>query len=133
MAKTDPVLRKLRQICLALPDTRETPTWGQPHFRVGEKIFCGYGEEGGTPSIGFKLGVELAAEVIEADPRFRRAPYVGQHGWVSMDATRVDDWDELKAMILESYALIAPKRSLAKLEGSQSKPGTTRSRGKRTS
>ncbi len=28
---------RLRAVCLALPDTKETLTWGEPHFRVGEK------------------------------------------------------------------------------------------------
>lgn len=45
MADSDPVLEKLRRICLALPNTKETMTWGSPHFRVGEKIFTGYGTE----------------------------------------------------------------------------------------
>ena len=51
---TDP-LEKLREICLALPDTKETLTWGSPYFRVGEKIFAGYDEEDGRPSVGLKL------------------------------------------------------------------------------
>ncbi|HMJ53252.1 MAG TPA: hypothetical protein VK540_14295 [Polyangiaceae bacterium] len=47
MSKIDPILTKMRAICLSLPDTKETLTWGQPHFRVGDKIFSGYGEEKG--------------------------------------------------------------------------------------
>ena len=43
-AKIDRALARLRKICLALPDTKETLTWGEPHFRVGEKIFCGFGD-----------------------------------------------------------------------------------------
>ena len=39
------VLCKLRTICLALPNTKETLTWGIPHIRVGEKIFCGCAED----------------------------------------------------------------------------------------
>ncbi len=31
----------MRKICLSLPDTKETLTWGEPHFRVGDKIFAG--------------------------------------------------------------------------------------------
>ena len=111
----DRTLEKLRAICLALPDTKETPTWGKPHFRVGEKIFCGYGEEGGKTTIGFKLEMAHAAARIE-DPRFEKAPYVGHKGWVSMDAASVTDWDEVRELVLESYRLIAPKRSLAKLD-----------------
>ncbi|MEO2016269.1 MAG: DUF1801 domain-containing protein [Fuerstiella sp.] len=33
----DEVLERLRGICLSLPKTKETLTWGKPHFRVGEK------------------------------------------------------------------------------------------------
>jgi predicted DNA-binding protein (MmcQ/YjbR family) len=70
------VLDNMREICLALPDTKETLIWGQPHFRVGEKIFAGCGDEKGR----------------------------GVH-----------DWNEVRPLILESYRLIAPKRTLAKL------------------
>ncbi len=116
MAKSNPVLTKVRAICLSLPDTKETPTWGQPHFRVGDKIFAGCGEEKGRLSIGFKLEMKHAREIVE-DPRFTPAPYVGHKGWVSMDGRKVTDWDALRDLILESYELIAPKKSLAKLAG----------------
>lgn len=120
MAKPNPVLGKVRAICLSLPDTKETPTWGQPHFRVGEKIFAGCGEEKGRVSIGFKLEMKHAREIVK-DPRFSPAPYVGHKGWVSMDGREVSDWDELRELILESYELIAPKKSLAKLTGGSAK------------
>ncbi len=51
------------------------------------------------------------------DPRFHRATYVGHKGWVSMDAARIRSGKEVKLLVLESYRLIAPRRSLAKLEG----------------
>src|SRR5262245_27686087 len=108
MPKSDPVLAKMRSICLALPDTKETLTWGEPHFRVGEKIFAGCGGHKGRQVTGFKLTMPHADAVIH-DPRFSRAPYVGKHGWVSMDASGKIDWDDVRAMIHESYSLIAPK------------------------
>lgn len=114
MSKIDPILTKMREICLALPDTKETITWGQPHFRVGDKIFSGYGDEKGKKVIGFKLEMDHADAMLD-DPRFWRAPYVGHKGWVSMDATQVRDWEEVRLLIHESYRLIAPKKSLAKL------------------
>ena len=134
MAKTDAVLAKMREICLSLPDTKETMTWGKPHFRVGEKIFAGCGEENGKQVIGFKLQMAHAEAVIK-DPRFWRAPYVGHKGWVSMDPVGVKDWNEVRVMILESFRLIAPKKTLAKLEGSASAPAKAvprRIRGART-
>jgi len=112
----DAALKKMRAICLALPDTKETPTWGQPHFRVGEKIFAGCGEEKGRVVIGFKLDMDHADAIIQ-DPRFWRAPYVGHKGWVSMDAGGVDDWNEIRPLVLESYRLIAPRRTVARLDG----------------
>jgi len=130
MARTDRVLERLRKICLALPDTRETLTWGSPHFRVGDKIFCGYGEEKGSLTIGFKL--EMAhAELVVGQPGFRRAPYVGHKGWVSLDASTVKDWKLVQSMILESFSLIAPKRTLARLEGAGPATATRKTARKR--
>ena len=114
MSKADTVLKRLRKICLALPDTKETLTWGQPHFRVGEKIFCGIGDHQDRFAIGFKLEKPHAAMIID-DDMFWRAPYVGRHGWVSMDATRIRDWDQVRELVMESFRLIAPKKTLAKL------------------
>jgi len=103
---TDLALAKIRKICLSFPDTKETMTWGKPHFRVGEKIFAGYGEENGKHVVGFKLEMAHASIAV---------PYVGHKGWVSLETDSVKDWDEVREMILESYRLIAPKKSLAKL------------------
>jgi len=114
VAKSSPVLKRLRSICLSLPDTTETLTWGKPHFRVADKIFCGFGEENGKECIGFKLEKRHAAIMVR-DPQYSPASYVGKHGWVSMDATMDIDWVELESFILESYRLIAPKKSLEKL------------------
>lgn len=61
-------------------------------------------------------------DAVIKDPRFWRAPYVGNKGWVSMDAVSVKDWDEVRAMILESFRLIAPKKTLAKLERGEAAP-----------
>ena len=111
----DDALQAVREICLALPDTKETLTWGSPYFRVGDKIFAGYGETDGRPSVGFKLE-KPHAEAIVADPRFTPSKYVGRHGWVTMDLADVDDWGHVEDLILESFHLIAPKRTLAKLD-----------------
>jgi predicted DNA-binding protein (MmcQ/YjbR family) len=109
------ILDEIRAICLSLPDTKETPTWGKPHFRVGEKIFAGFDDESGKPTVGMKLEKEHADDLVQRDERVERAPYVGHKGWVSIDATRFTDLAQLRELILESYRLIAPKRSLAKL------------------
>jgi predicted DNA-binding protein (MmcQ/YjbR family) len=113
-ATDDAAFRKVRALCLALPDTKLTMTWGSPHFRVGDKIFCGFGAEGGKQTMGVKLGMSHAHSVLK-DPRFWPAKYVGKHGWVSMNVTKRKSWDEVEQLIRESYELIAPKASRAKL------------------
>ena len=84
-------------------------TWGQPHFRVRGKIFAGFGDHGGKTTLGFKLEREHADAVVK-DSRFARAPYVGAHGWVSMDSAGIRDREEVRAFLVESYRLIAPRR-----------------------
>ena len=116
-------LNEMRRICLSLPETAETMTWGQPHFRVRGKIFAGFGDHGGIENIGFKLEREHADAVIQ-DPRFYRAPYVGAHGWVSMRVEGVRDWGEVRALVLESYRLIAPKTLWAVVQGGKA-PATS--------
>ena len=131
MPKTDPVVLKMSEICLALPDTKLTMTWGKPHYRVGDKIFAGCGEEDGWYGLGFKLEMPHAKRLVTSDARFRPAPYVGHKGWVTMNVDGVEDWDEVRELVHESYRLIAPKKSLAKLGGAPAtKPSaktTTRS------
>ncbi|HEY1334846.1 MAG TPA: MmcQ/YjbR family DNA-binding protein [Myxococcaceae bacterium] len=117
MAGSNP-LTEMRRICLALPEATETMTWGQPHFRVRGKIFAGIGDHAGIENIGFKLEREHADAVIQ-DPRFYRAPYVGAHGWVSMRVEGVRDWGEVRALVLESYRLIAPKALWAMAQGGE--------------
>jgi predicted DNA-binding protein (MmcQ/YjbR family) len=110
----DVTFKKVRSLALALPDTKLTMTWGSPHFRVGEKIFCGYGNDGGKQVLGVKLSLPHARAAVK-EARFWPAPYVGKHGWVSLDIAQKKSWDEVAGLIRESYELIASKASLAKL------------------
>ena len=125
-------LTEMRRICLSLPEATETMTWGQPHFRVRGKIFAGIGDHAGIENIGFKLEREHADAVIQ-DPRFYRAPYVGAHGWVSMRVEGVRDWNEVRALVHESYLLIAPKTLWAVVQGGKApaKSAPRRKPGKR--
>ncbi|HEX2870411.1 MAG TPA: MmcQ/YjbR family DNA-binding protein [Polyangiaceae bacterium] len=113
-SSADAAFKKISAIALALPDTKLTMTWGSPHFRVGEKIFCGFGTEDGKQVLGVKLEMLHAKSVVK-EARFWPSPYVGKHGWVSTDVALRKSWDEMAALIRESYGLIASKASLAKL------------------
>ncbi len=112
----DEVLRRLRSICLALPKTKETLTWGIPHFRVGEKIFCGCAEDQARPRIGLKMEPSQSEAMMKL-PGIEKAPYSRPgDGWVTIDPGVFDDWEEIEDLLLGSYRLIAPKRTVALLD-----------------
>ena len=64
--------KDLRRLTLALPDAVETITWGEPHFRIHNKIFAGLGAREGRAVTSVKLE-KADAEVRLFDPRFRLA------------------------------------------------------------
>lgn len=103
-------LTKFRQICLALPEATELETWGHPTFRVKDKIFASAGAEGGVWSLGMKTTQEMQAGLVTSDPRFSVAAYVGKHGWVSMRVDGDTDWNLVRALVVDSYRMIAPKK-----------------------
>lgn len=115
----DRVLEKLRAMCLKLPKTKETLTWGKPYFRVGDKIFCGTAEIDGGPRIGLKMD-KHEADLMMRLPGIEQAPYSRQGaGWVIIDSGVFDDWPEIERLIVGSYRLVAPKRTVALLDSPQ--------------
>ncbi len=122
------VLEKLQTICLALPNTKETLTWGMPHFRVGEKIFCGCGEDQGRPRLGLKMEA-YESQLMMKLPGIEKAPYSRKNdGWVTIDPGEFDDWEEIERLIVASYRLIAPKRVVARLVSRQHESKSSRLR-----
>ena len=119
MAKSHHLFARVRDLFLALPDVVEDFPWGSPHYKVNGKIIGGFGdgdEAEDAPTVGFKLEKEHAAALVESDRRASAARYVGKHGWVSFELRGRVPWRRLEAWIEESYRLVAPKRSVAKLD-----------------
>jgi predicted DNA-binding protein (MmcQ/YjbR family) len=59
----------------------------------------------------------MQAALVAADPRFKIAAYVGKHGWVDMELGERIDWNEIEALVRNSYRLVAPKRLAGAREG----------------
>jgi hypothetical protein len=109
-------LRKLRPICLALPEAEERETWGEPTFRVREKIFCMHRSDTGEPALWCKAPPGSQAILVGADPRrFFVPPYVGPKGWIGMRLDRRVDWREVALLVTRSYRMTAPKRLVRRL------------------
>jgi predicted DNA-binding protein (MmcQ/YjbR family) len=116
----DPILARVREIALALPDTTEAIAHGRPTFRCG-KMFGNYGGsvKGSTErydqSVLF-ITDPAEREALLADDRFFLPAYLGAYGWLGIVLDDDTDWTEVAELLDASYRQIAPKRSLAKLE-----------------
>lgn len=102
---------RLRAICLALPEAMEKEAWGDPTFRVRDRIFAMFKQGDGRPSLWCKALPGSQTVLVGADPeRFFVPPYVGHRGWVGMRLDRWPDWNEVAELVRRSYRLTAPKR-----------------------
>ena len=105
---------RLRAICLALPEAVEKEAWGDPTFRVREKIFAMEKRGDGRISVWCKAPAGSQMVLVGADPqRFFVPPYVGHKGWIGMRLDDGPDWREVARVVRRSYRLIAPKRLAA--------------------
>jgi predicted DNA-binding protein (MmcQ/YjbR family) len=116
-------LRMMREVCLSLPETVEGEHFGEACFRVGKRIFATCGEKHGVCRIVFQLKPVHARRLVASDPRFQ--PYARQKDGVWIDAADVEEWDEVRALVLESY-------QLNKVDARPSKKGQPPARRKRT-
>jgi predicted DNA-binding protein (MmcQ/YjbR family) len=107
------LLKNLRSICLALPETREVEAWGHPTFRAGKKMFAACGQVDGALTLGIKVGHDRQEELLR-DARFYPTPYAAHQGWVSLHIDKAD-WDEIAGLVREAYCHVALKRMLRAL------------------
>jgi predicted DNA-binding protein (MmcQ/YjbR family) len=108
-------LKKVRAVCLALPEATEVEAWGHPTFRAGKKMFAAFGQDEVGLTIGLKMSFARQDELLE-DDRFYPTPYAARQGWVSLRIDGKTDWDELGQLLREAYRQVALKRMLKALE-----------------
>ena len=111
-------LDRLREICLAFPESEERETWECPTFRVRDKIFAMYVEdEDDRPAFWAKAPPGGQTHLVEADPeRFFVPPYVGHKGWIGMRLGDRVTWREVAIVVERSFRMTAPRKLLQKLE-----------------
>jgi predicted DNA-binding protein (MmcQ/YjbR family) len=111
------ITERLRAICLAFPEAVEKQAWGDPTWRIGEKIFAMEKRGDGRVSVWCKAPPGSQEILVGADPRrFFVPPYVGHRGWVGIRLDDDPDWEEVAAVVRRSYRLIAPRRLAARLD-----------------
>lgn len=115
-------LTRLRKLCLALPGAHEVEAWGEPTFRVRNKLFAMYAgpsnhHGAGRAAVWCKASLSNQALMVGAEPqRFFVPPYVGPSGWVGVWLDGEVDWEELGEFLRDAYLLVAPKRLAGSLQ-----------------
>jgi predicted DNA-binding protein (MmcQ/YjbR family) len=113
----DPVVDRVRTICVEYPEFSEKMAWGRPTFRAGQKLFVVMGSSMDRPhTLVFKPDPDERPALLE-DDRFFVPPYFGPGGWLGVDLDRDQtDWTFIAELIDESYRQIALKRQIAALD-----------------
>jgi hypothetical protein len=115
-------LSKLRRLSLALPEAHEVEAWGEPTFRVKNKLFAMYAADGnhhgsGRSSVWIKATKENQSLMLSAQPeKFFKPPYVGPSGWIGVYLDRSPDWDEVGELLWDAWRMTAPKKLIATSE-----------------
>ncbi len=118
----DPVLGRLREVALALPDAAEKVSHGSPAFFT-TKVFAYYG---GSVKVGAGYERHGQSLLVLADPaerpallgddRFFHPMYLGPSGWVGLDLDAGTDWGEVRELVETSYRLTAGVRRVRRLD-----------------
>ena len=115
-------LDRVRQLCLALPEAEEKLAWGEPTFRVRNKLFAMYANAEthhgkGIDGVWIKSTRVNQDLLVRHDPgRYFVPPYVGPSGWVGVRLADNPDWEAVGELLRDGYRLIAPKKLLALLD-----------------
>lgn len=110
-------LKRLRQICLALPETTEKIAWGAPTFRVKDKLFVMFADNhhgDGRVAVWCNAPAGTQQPLVASDPaNLFVPPYVGCKGWLGIRLDRGLDWSVVAALVKQAYRTTAPARLLA--------------------
>ena len=106
-------LDALRKLCLALPETTERLSHGEPTWFVrGKKTFVMFAGRHHDDMLAFWCPAPpgVQEELARTEPeRFFRPPYVGHRGWLGVRLDVDVDWAEVDRIVREAYRLVAPK------------------------
>ncbi len=106
------LLKRLRAICLAFPETSERLSHGQSAFFFREKRSFANTDtyHHGAEHYSVWLAAPLGAQdvLVRSDrEHFFVPPYVGYRGWVGATLDNDPDWDALERILADAYALVA--------------------------
>jgi predicted DNA-binding protein (MmcQ/YjbR family) len=115
---SSPVIRKLREVCLALGEVVEKEAWGECTFRaIGGSMFAmtdNNHHNSGHIAVWVKAPAMVQEILISSDPKkFFKPPYMGPKGWVGVKLQGKVDWAEVAGILGDGYRMSLPGKSSA--------------------
>jgi hypothetical protein len=116
------VAKRLRSICLALPEVSERLSHGAPSFFVREKrcFLMLFDDHHGDGRVAIWCAAPEGDQqlLVGADEqKFFVPPYVGDRGWLGVRLNDGVDWDELAGIVEDAYCAVAPQKLVELLNG----------------
>lgn len=114
---------RVRRLCLALPETWEKVSHGEPTFWVGTKMFATFANAAnhhgaGRHAVWCKATPVTQDLLLQRDPqRYFRPPYVGPSGWVGIYLDRRPNWADVAERVAHAHQLAATPRATTKGRG----------------
>jgi hypothetical protein len=100
-----------RRLCLSMPEAQERETWGEPTFRVRDRIFAMGSLDGDF--VALKASLNDQSGLVEMDPKtFAPSAYTGRYGWVRVRLAGVGV-DLARRLVTNAWKRTAPRRVVA--------------------
>ncbi|MGA6208472.1 MmcQ/YjbR family DNA-binding protein [Nocardia testacea] len=102
----------VRSFALALPATIEEFAWGMPIFKVERRLFLTLPED--ETSMAVRCPIVDRDELVQAEPdKFWIAGHEVNNAWVRVRLAALDDLDEMRDIVMDSWRLAAPQSLVA--------------------
>ncbi len=118
----DPLLGRVRALCLAYPESAERESHGRPVFFAGRRGFAQYGVSGEDDRRLLVRPDDGDRDALVQHPRATVPPYLGPAGWLGFELRDRPglpplDWQEMVELVDDSYRRVALVRMLRALDG----------------
>lgn len=105
-------VKRVRAICMAMPDVSEKLSHGEPAWFTAKRMFAMFSNnhhQDGHIAVWIPAAPGVQGMLVQNWPRkFYRPPYLGPSGWVGIELGEVGD-DELAAHLSDGWKLIVEK------------------------
>ena len=122
-------IQRVRRMALALPESTEKLSHGEPTFFVRKKVFVMFSNNhhnDGRIAIWIPAPTgHQSAMIAEAPEIYFKPPYVGVKGWVGVQLALVSN-EILATLIRQAWKLIAPRSIHAAAQSGAPQPAALR-------